>query len=302
LLPLLDKKIRRRQLLLESPRQYEAVIAPGGSLLQNATSLRSLLYYIHVIRRFASAGVPVYMLGQGLGPLRGSIANSHTKKVLRLLKLLSLRDAASYEYARSSMAHNEIHFAADSVLAGRLEASSTRPSEILQSNYCLLVLKSHSTPIETLEGLCQALEQITGNLTQILAFQPGDDFVLSEELSKRTGLGARGNAASGIDLSLIARATMVVSYRLHGLILAAAYGVPALGVAYDPKVSAFCNEMGLPWCTPQDVLDGKATPLAAELWQNREAVKQVMLERRAVALQRLEAAEARFAEMLWGAK
>ncbi|MDQ3023363.1 MAG: polysaccharide pyruvyl transferase family protein [bacterium] len=93
---------------------------------------------------------------------------------------------------------------------------------------------------------------------------------------------------------------MVVSYRLHGLILAAAYGVPSLGVAYDPKVSAFCEEMGLPYCTPQDVIDGKALKLVEELWQNREQVKATMIERRGIALKRLEAAEARFGELMWG--
>jgi hypothetical protein len=59
--------------------------------------------------------------------------------------------------------------------------------------------------------------------------------------------------------------------------------------------------MGLPFCTPQGVLDGKAIELVRDLWHNREQVKTTMLERRAIALQRLAAAEARFAELLWGA-
>ena len=42
-------------------------MAPGGSLLQDTTSLRSLLFYLWAIRRFAAAAVPVFLLNQGLG-------------------------------------------------------------------------------------------------------------------------------------------------------------------------------------------------------------------------------------------
>ncbi len=45
-------------------------------------------------------------------------------------------------------------------------------------------------------------------------------------------------------LALIAGSRHVVSARLHGLILAARAGRPFSGVAYDPKVSAFLEEVG----------------------------------------------------------
>jgi polysaccharide pyruvyl transferase WcaK-like protein len=45
-------------------------------------------------------------------------------------------------------------------------------------------------------------------------------------------------------LDAIASCRAVVGVRLHAVILAAAAGVPFVGVAYDPKVSGFCTDAG----------------------------------------------------------
>ena len=51
--------------------------------------------------------------------------------------------------------------------------------------------------------------------------------------------------------------------RLHATILAAASGVPMLGIAYDPKVSGFLDDLGLPGqCLP---LDADADTIAATI-------------------------------------
>ena len=46
---------------------------------------------------------------------------------------------------------------------------------------------------------------------------------------------------SGEVIGVLSRMTAVVSMRLHGLIFAAGQGVPLIGVAYDPKVTAFLD-------------------------------------------------------------
>ena len=46
-------------------------------------------------------------------------------------------------------------------------------------------------------------------------------------------------------LALIARADIVFSMRLHGLICALAVGIPLLALSYDPKVESFMEQAGL---------------------------------------------------------
>ena len=47
--------------------------------------------------------------------------------------------------------------------------------------------------------------------------------------------------STGEVIGVLSRMTTVVSMRLHGLIFAAGQGVPLIGVAYDPKVTAFLD-------------------------------------------------------------
>ena len=47
----------------------DVVLSGGGGLLQNVTSLRSLLYYAGVIRSAIRAGKPTMVFAQSIGPL-----------------------------------------------------------------------------------------------------------------------------------------------------------------------------------------------------------------------------------------
>ena len=51
-------------------RRARLLISGGGSLLQDATSTKSLLYYTWVMRTAESAGVPVMVYANGIGPIQ----------------------------------------------------------------------------------------------------------------------------------------------------------------------------------------------------------------------------------------
>lgn len=46
-------------------------ISGGGSLIQNATSRRSLRYYLWTLRHAKRCGCKVMMYGCGIGPIKG---------------------------------------------------------------------------------------------------------------------------------------------------------------------------------------------------------------------------------------
>ena len=47
-------------------------------------------------------------------------------------------------------------------------------------------------------------------------------------------------------LEAISTSSVVIGVRLHALVLAAAVGVPAIAISYDPKVDAFAERAGIP--------------------------------------------------------
>ena len=96
----------------------------------------------------------------------------------------------------------------------------------------------------TKEELCQNIEVVDKNLSikEVLAYTAGFD--------------------------------MVIGMRLHSLIMAAACHVPMLGISYDPKVTAFVNEMKVPYCIDSDKLTEECfTKMVLELESHLEDEK-----------------------------
>jgi polysaccharide pyruvyl transferase CsaB len=89
-LPRLELRTVRRAI-----RESDALILGGGSLLQDATSLRSLLYYLALIRWGLRAHGRVLLVGQGVGPLRRRLGRRLTARLLQRVPFLSVRDADS---------------------------------------------------------------------------------------------------------------------------------------------------------------------------------------------------------------
>ena len=74
----LDPK-RRWWSFLKEVKQADLVIFGGGSLFQNYTSQRSLLFYSAVAILTRYSGKPLVALGQGLGPLKGALDRKSTR-------------------------------------------------------------------------------------------------------------------------------------------------------------------------------------------------------------------------------
>jgi polysaccharide pyruvyl transferase CsaB len=319
--PLIGALVPKAEVLKLDPRRYHALIAPGGSLLQDVTSLRSLLYYLWAIRRFTRAGVPVYLLNQGLGPIISWTGRLFTPRVLRGARLLSLRDEQSYTWARTRRAlarHAELHLACDPVLSAALAAypAMAQPEALsgLERGYLLVLPRATGdlpTPRESIteaQALAKLLAhaRVTTGLAPVLyAMHHGRDDAFCDEVRQASGgeCGVlRFDDAEAFPASalwqVLGQAGLVLSYRLHGLVCAAAHGVPAMGVAYDPKVSAFCEAIGYPWCFPANVHTESALVGLEQLWTQRESVIAAAAKARREMLDRLAALERRFHE-LW---
>lgn len=314
--PLLGRLIPKQEALKLDPRGYCALLAPGGSLLQDASSLKSLLYYLLVIRRFTRAGVPVLLQNQGLGPLTSLTARLATPYVLRSTRCLSLRDEQSYAWARSQRAlarHQALHLSCDPVLSGSLQPYPESSALAgLPAGYFLVLPRvtgdlpypgDPTTEPEALAKLIDAARRSSGLTPLLLPLHYKHDYPFCQATAaESSGVQVLDPSADRHSFSAIwqaiSGAQLVISYRLHGLVCAAAHGIPALGVAYDPKVSAFCDELGYPYCFPATVHETDALRDIERLWRERDAVRQEAAERRAQLLERLAGCEAQAGE-LW---
>lgn len=305
--------IPKREALSMPLDDYTAVLAPGGSLLQDKTSLRSLLYYLEVIRRFSLSRKRAFLLNQGIGPIKSRFGRIATPYVLRKAAMLSFRDRDSYSWAQQQLSlhgHRELHLSADPLLAPVFEYSpEIEGSADYRSGYVLFIPKA-STPLGTAEAAREAAQvaQLVATTVKASGLRPvllplhaeQDEPFCHAVAAALTmpvelyGAAAKPRFRNNAVFTLIAKASIVVSHRLHGLVCAAAYGVPAVGIAYDPKISAFCEEIGIPMISLSKLDNPQSIELLIQTWNSRDRLIERILQRREQMLLRRASAQEKF--------
>jgi polysaccharide pyruvyl transferase CsaB len=234
--------------------RVDGVVSGGGGLLQDATSFRSLAYYLGVVAAARAARRPVAVFAQSLGPLspRGERA---ARRVLRGVPL-GLRDAPSLELAaRLGLA---AHPVADAALllpppeAVRAAAGGGPLVMVPRAGYPLLS--------DALAALARPW-RADGGAVRVACLDPRRDAVEAARLLAAVA-GAERWPADRPEALLagFAGAHAVLSGRLHGLVLGAVAGVPVAGLAYDPKVAGFAARIGAPVAdVPKDAATVAAT-------------------------------------------
>jgi polysaccharide pyruvyl transferase WcaK-like protein len=158
-----------------------------------------------------------------------------------------------------------------------------------------VAVRAWDTQTPYLASLRDALRQLSDDLPILsLPMQGGADLAASREVVA----GIRGaevlspDATLAEQLAAIGSSRVVLGMRLHALILAAAAGVPAVAVSYDPKVDAFAEQVGQPVVghvgspiNPHDVVGTVRRELAANPRPYLDRVEQLRrdLQRAAVA-------------------
>ncbi len=220
----------------------DGLLSGGGGLLQDATSARSLSYYLTLLRVAQLLKKPNWVFGQSLGPL--SARGMHrTASVLRRATSVTVRDRTSLELAQQMKINARL--GADAALL--LEP----PGVTREERLVVLVPRGHLAH-EANQRLREAGERLLslGYEVLVLGLQPNHD---EEALDHFRGFTRELSGDPRRILYWLAQAGYVLSLRLHGLILAAAAGTPYAGGSYDPKVKAFCEESGAPyWELPGD--------------------------------------------------
>jgi polysaccharide pyruvyl transferase WcaK-like protein len=190
--------------------------------------------------------------------------------------------------ARRLGVHRQIDLVPDPALA--LQPPS-RPA----GGYLLVAVRAWETQTPYLASLRDALRDLAEELPIVaLPMQGTADLGASTEVIAGIERAELLSPDSTLDeqLAAIGSARVVLGMRLHALILAAAAGVPAVAVSYDPKVDAFAAQVGQPVVghvtapiDPGDVIRTVRRMLAADRRPYLERVEQLRgdLQRTAVA-------------------
>ncbi|NDC35545.1 MAG: polysaccharide pyruvyl transferase CsaB [Synechococcaceae bacterium WB9_2_112] len=244
--------VQRRHLttVLAALRHCRALVLGGGSLLQDATSFKSLLYYAALITVARGQGKPVVLWGQGLGPLHRRRSRWLVRFLLPLATAVCWRDPASAALAASLGRVDPA--AADPVWASQPVPwlGLGGPIVVCLRPTALLGATAWRVYLEALAALAQAADRevlwlpFHQDQDQTLLADLQQAGLLPEALRSRSRqVQARTPAEAK---AVFASAGLVIAMRLHGLILAAVSGAPTAALSYDPKVEAAAQALGCP--------------------------------------------------------
>lgn len=229
---------------LMAMKRAKLFISGGGSLLQDVTSRRSLWYYLATIALAKKMGCAVQLYGCGIGPITGAKNREQTAKVLNACAdVITLRDKESMETLQTlGVTEPRTLLAADPAL--RLDAV---PGD--RERKIGIVVRPWPEFWAHIPDFAAAARHAyeTYRLTPMLICMAPTDHAAASSLCT---LLERQHIPCSISQHprRIGQMSLVLSMRLHGLIFALRDGALAAGVSYDPKVSSFCREAGLP-CT-----------------------------------------------------
>ncbi len=253
-------------------RHTRLYISGGGTLVQDATSTRSLLYYLFSIRQAARNGCRVMLYGCGVGPISRPRNRKRAAKILdKYADVISVRDRYSLDTLHElGIAKPEIHLNADPALlmdppdTEEMRAYLRRSGIDEHKRYMMLAVRpwqGFEEKIPALAAVCDYVHSEYGLEPLLYAMEPQRDEAAVQAVSKRihcVHLCLNAGSDGAEVLSLIKRMSLVVSMRLHTLIFASGQGVPMVGIVYDPKVSGFLDYLGQELYLPLEQVNAAA--------------------------------------------
>lgn len=221
----------------------DALLSGGGGLLQDATSRRSLDYYLGLVRAARALGRRVVVYGQSLGPLSAE-GRDRVGRVLRGVPI-ALRDRPSLELA-AELGLDAVPTADAALLLEPGGSGGSVAHQPAATGVVLVPRGGHPRATEVLAAVAREATR-AGHEVAVAAFHPHeDDAEAARVVAAAPGATRLALATPQDALAAFAPARVVVSARLHGLVLAAVAGAPHAGLAYDPKVRGFAEATGAP--------------------------------------------------------
>ena len=237
-------------------------LSGGGSLLQDTTSFKSLLYYLWVIQSAKKSKKPVVYFAQGIGPLNRPLSRILTGRVSSGVSAITVRDPKSRQILIDiGVTTPEIQVTADPVFM--LEPEDTERTRDLSKSLfttgdktVILALRPWREQVSVStyrEIISRLISKVKCRVLLLPMHEPEDRELAGTILdgcnSEVQLLPSDLKATEA--MALIKRADLMIGMRLHALIYAANVGVPVIGLAYDPKVNELMDLLGQSqYCLP----------------------------------------------------
>jgi polysaccharide pyruvyl transferase CsaB len=309
------RSVNRRSLaVIGEVRRCDLLISGGGSLLQDITSRRSILYYLAIIWMAFLFRKDVFIYSQGIGPIVSKRNRGLTAWTLRRVAGIVVRDEASAELlAEIGVPREKAVITADPVLRIRKAGLAAGRGILAREGFDVdgegpavgFAVRERRTDSEFVDELRLSIERLldeAGARVLLIPFHYSEDMPVIEELERR--LRGKVSALKSKHppeemLSVIGNMDLLVGVRLHALIYAAVMDVPMIAVSYDPKINSFMHSLGMKAMSA--VGDFKSDYFMEEFektFRDAESLRRDISGRVASLIEKLDTNEAMISELM----
>lgn len=223
-------------------KSSDVLISGGGSLLQDVTSLKSLVYYSFIIALGILFNKKVIIFAQGIGPLNSCIAKLIVKNLLKYCTYVSVRDENSLNIlkkfgVKADLVCDPIYSIevkvpqCDGSIGIQLRDFRTMNYNLLQKLALLIITKFSDRKIK------------------IFSLQKTQDYELSkkfETILKSFNSEINTEIIEDDIINNISRLEYLFAMRFHAVLVALKYGIKTCAINYDIKVEKLASDANIP--------------------------------------------------------
>jgi polysaccharide pyruvyl transferase CsaB len=236
-------------------RHTDILLMGGGSLLQDRTSTRSLIYYLSILGLAKIFRKKCMIYANGIGPIRKRFNRFITKIMVNKVDIITLRENLSVkELKKIGVSKPLIRVTADPVFSLKLKSIDVNKildkEEIDTSKPFVAVLfRDWNNKEEYVDKMSKICDYVVQELKMNILFIPmkyPNDISVSDQISKSMKCESyvlKNKYDVNTIIQIIGQSKFVLSMRLHALLYAALKSIPMIGFIYDPKVKYFLEEL-----------------------------------------------------------
>lgn len=230
----------------------DILVSGGGSLLQDTTSFKSLVYYLTVIFLALLSGKKVFIFAQGIGPINSLAGQILTKNLLKHCKYVSARDIKSQDLLKTWGINSDL--VPDPVFSLDIKPVDKTDTVAVQ-------LRNFKTMNDDfIDRLAHKIsKEFSDKQIEIFSFQDSIDTEVCKKFQNSLNLlnpdiktVLYTNLSNNEIIEKMSKAQYLIGMRYHAIILGLLTNTKVLSINYDIKVDKISDEFNLPMINLKD--------------------------------------------------
>lgn len=228
--------------VVKTIQNTDILISGGGSLLQDVTSLKSLVYYSLIIVLGLLFNKKVIIFAQGIGPINNKFAQIVVKNLLKQCSLVTVRDENSLKLLEhwdvSAKLVCDPIYSLDVPCQEKTNAIGIQVRDFITMNYNLL---------QKLAMLVST--KFSDKKVEIFSLQEAQDLELCRKFEKillSINPEIKTEIVTDNIIERISKLEYLIAMRFHAILVALKSGVKTCAINYDIKVEKLAQDANLP--------------------------------------------------------